>query len=86
VLAMAGPGTKIIPGHGPLATRADLEGYRAMLVTVRDRVGEALRSGRTAEQVKATTPLADLDAKWGGGFMKPDMFLNIVLLDLGRGK
>src|SRR3990170_4515966 len=35
-LAMSNTGTRFIPGHGPLATRADLVRYRDMLVTVRD--------------------------------------------------
>jgi cyclase len=86
VLAMAKPSTKIIPGHGPLASRADLEGYRAMLVAVRDRVAEHVKAGRTAEQIKAAAPLKDLDAKWGNGFMKPEMFLSLVVADLSRGK
>lgn len=70
--------TKIIPGHGPLATRADLVAYRDMLVTVRDRVAALLKQGKTKEQVIAAKPTADLDAKWGGGFLKADVFLGIV--------
>ena len=38
-LAMTNAETRFIPGHGPLATRADLVRYRDMLVTVRERVG-----------------------------------------------
>src|SRR5438093_457470 len=38
MLALAGDGTKIIPGHGPLGAKADLKAYRDMLATARDRV------------------------------------------------
>jgi cyclase len=86
VLALARPGTKIIPGHGPLATRADLEKYRAMLVAVRDRVADHLKAGHSAEQIKAAAPLKDFDAAWGTGFMKPDVFLSLVVADLSRKK
>ena len=70
--------TRIIPGHGPLAMKPDLVAYRAMLVQVRDRVAELIKAGRTKEQVIAAKPTADLDAKWGQGFLRPEMFLGIV--------
>src|SRR5262249_15690223 len=38
ILKLAGPQTRIIPGHGPLATPADLTAFRKMLVTVHDRL------------------------------------------------
>jgi cyclase len=70
MLALATDGTRIIPGHGPLATRADLKAYRDMLATVRDRVAAEVKAGKTLEQVTAAAPTADLDEKWGGGFLK----------------
>ena len=74
-----GEGTRIIPGHGPVGTRADLRAYRDMLVTVRDRVKPLVQAGKTPAEVVAARPLADLDAKWGNGFMKPEQFLSIVV-------
>jgi glyoxylase-like metal-dependent hydrolase (beta-lactamase superfamily II) len=70
--------TRIIPGHGPLASRADLERYQAMLTTARDRIEPLLRAGRSRDEVIAAKPTADLDADWGGGFMKPDVWVGIV--------
>ena len=70
----AGPGRattrKIIPGHGPLATKADLKAYRDMLATVRDRVAAQVKAGKTLEQTTAAKPLAELDAKWGQGLLE----------------
>ena len=77
-LAMTNAETRFIPGHGPLATRADLERYRDMLVTVRERVGRLLAQQRTLQQVLDAKPLADLDAQWGNGNIKPEQFLTIV--------
>jgi cyclase len=77
-LAMTNAGTRFIPGHGPLATRADLVRYRDMLATVRQRVGRLVAQRRTLQQVIAAKPLADLDALWGTGFLKPDQFLTLV--------
>jgi cyclase len=78
VLSTTSASTRIIPGHGPLASRADLARYRDMLVTVRARVGRLVARGRTLPQVLAAKPLADLDAQWGKGFLKPEQFLTIV--------
>ena len=75
--------TKIVPGHGPLATRADLVKFRAMLVDVKARVEKGIASGKTREQFVASKPLADLDAEWGDGFMKTDQFVGLVWLNLG---
>jgi glyoxylase-like metal-dependent hydrolase (beta-lactamase superfamily II) len=70
--------TRIIPGHGPLASRADLERYQRMLTTVRDRIEPMLREGKSRDEVIAAKPSADLDADWGGGFMKPDVWVGLV--------
>jgi glyoxylase-like metal-dependent hydrolase (beta-lactamase superfamily II) len=79
VLKVAGEKTRFIAGHGaPLPTRPELEAYRDMLVTVRDRVARFMAEGRTKEQVVAAKPTADLDAKWGGGWIKPDPFVGLV--------
>ena len=74
--------TKIIPGHGPLGDRAALTKYRDMLVTVRDRVQKLKAAGRTAAEVVAANPTADLDATWGKGFMQAKDFLGIVYATL----
>jgi cyclase len=75
-LAMAGPNTRIIPGHGPVATKAELQAYRAMLVDVRGKVQAGLRARRTLAQIQATKPAE----RYGmpSGFIKPDQFVEAV--------
>ena len=70
--------TKVIPGHGPLAGKAELIAYRDVLTKIRDRVAALIKQGKTKEQVVAAKPSAEWDAAWGSGFMKPDVFLGIV--------
>ncbi len=70
--------TRFIPGHGPVGTRADLQAYRDMLKAVRDRVVALKAAGKSRDEVIAAKPTADQDAKWGGGFMKPDVFAGIL--------
>jgi len=63
-LKVADDNTKIVPGHGPLATRADLAVFRDMLVTSRERIGKLFSEGRSEQEVVAAMPLSDLDATW----------------------
>ncbi|MGB9369730.1 MAG: MBL fold metallo-hydrolase [Xanthobacteraceae bacterium] len=56
--------TKIVPGHGPLATKADLVVFHEMLVTSHDRIKKLYDEGKSEEEVIAAKPLADLDATW----------------------
>ena len=77
-LAIAGPKTRIIPGHGPLSSREDLAGTREMLISVRDRVRKLIDEGLDRDQVIASKPSKDSDGQYGGGFLKPDVFVGIV--------
>ena len=79
ILSLCDDNTKIIPGHGPLMTKADLVAYRQMLIDVRDKVGKLLSAKKSADEIKAAKPLADLDAKWGQGFIKADFVIDAVV-------
>jgi cyclase len=83
VLAKSNAKTKIVPGHGPLASQADLAKFRDMLVDVKARVEKGIKSGKTRDQFIAAKPLADLEAEWGDGFMKTDQFTTLVWMSLG---
>ena len=82
VLAMADANTKLIPGHGPLSNRVELEKYRGMLVAIRDRVRGALADGQTLDQVLAARPTREFDQVWGKGFIDPERFVRIVYRSL----
>ena len=82
ILALANEQTKIIPGHGKLASRADLEAYIEMLETTRSRINDLIGQYKRKSEVLAARPLADFDDTWGNGFMDPERFLSIVYDDL----
>jgi glyoxylase-like metal-dependent hydrolase (beta-lactamase superfamily II) len=65
-LKAANDTTKIVPGHGPLATKANLQEWRDMMATVRDRVKKLFDEGKSEQEVLAANPLADLDGRWAG--------------------
>jgi cyclase len=84
ILAQTNEQTRIVPGHGPVATRADLEAYRDMLVQVRERMKALITAGKTIDEATAATPTKDFDAKWGTGYVTPDVFTELVYSSLTK--
>lgn len=84
VLPLVEDGTRIIPGHGPLADRAALLAYRALLVDVAARIKALIKAGKTLAEIQAAQPTAAYDAQWGKGFMKPQPWVEMVYEGLKR--
>ena len=82
LLSLAEADTKIVPGHGPLGTKADLVKYRDMLSTAADRVRNLKASGKSLEESIAAKPFVDLEADWGKGTFNGDGFVKVVYLTL----
>jgi glyoxylase-like metal-dependent hydrolase (beta-lactamase superfamily II) len=78
IAAAANDDTKIIPGHGPLGSKADVVKAHDMLATVRDRVAAEKKSGKTLEETVAAKPTADLDPVWGKWFVNGDAMVTFV--------
>lgn len=77
VLAMANDQTKIIPGHGAVASKADLQAYRDMLVAIVGKIEAAVKAGKSLEEVKAMKP-ADGFGVNPSGFISADRFVEMV--------
>jgi cyclase len=82
ILAQTDAQTRIVPGHGPLATRAVLQEYRVMLVQVRQRVKDLIAAGKTMDEVVTAAPTKDFDAKWASGYVTPEVFTKMVFSSL----
>ncbi len=82
VLSVANNDAKIIPGHGPLGTKTDLQAYRDMLSTVSNRIRSQVKDGKTLEQVLASKPTAEFDDVWGKGFLPPAKFVELIWKEL----
>ncbi|MFN2258816.1 MAG: MBL fold metallo-hydrolase [Parasphingopyxis sp.] len=76
VLEMTDAETRIIPGHGPMATRADLQAYRDMLHTVIERVRSEIDAGKSLDEIQALG-IADAYAV-DGGFIDAPTFIGFV--------
>ena len=86
ILALCNDKTRIIPGHGPLVAKADLQGYHDMLVTIRQRVADMIKKGRTLEQVQAAAPAREFDERWGKGFFTTDAFVRRVFIEMSAAR
>lgn len=76
VIASINAETKVIPGHGPMSNKAELEEYRLFLGEALTRV-EALRDGgMTLEQAVEAKPFSDWDR--GDGFINADQFVTAI--------
>jgi len=82
ILAQIDEQTKIVPGHGPVATRADLQDYRDMLMQVRQRVKDLTAAGKTMDEVVRAAPTKDFDSKWASGYVTPEVFTKMVFSSL----
>ena len=81
---LADDNTKIIPGHGAMASKNDLISYRNVILTVRDRIQQAIDEGKTIEEIKAAKLSAEYDEAYGSGFINPERFADIIFTDLSR--
>src|SRR6202035_2193096 len=52
--------------------------FRDMVVLARDRVQKLKTAGKSAKDIAASKPFADLDATWGKGFFNGDVFVQMV--------
>lgn len=75
-LRLANEETRIVPGHGPMARRADLVRYRDMLVDLRARVGQGIAAGRTLAQIKAERHADGYGPP--DGFISPDSLIETI--------
>ena len=77
VAGIVGAKTRIIPGHGPLATPDGLNSYLAFLETMLDRLSKLKAQGKSVDEAIAAAPTKDFDEKLGKG-MKPEQFVRFT--------
>lgn len=85
-IALCGPNTKVIPGHGVTVDRAGLVAHRDMIVAIRAKVEPLVKQGRTLEQVIAAKPTADFDAKVPSVGTTGDRFIGQLYAELQSAK
>jgi len=80
-LTMIPPDARVIPGHGPLSTPADVRKFVEMLKDTRALVAKASSEGKTADQMKTDHVLSKYE-DLGKGFIKTDAWIDLLLADI----
>jgi len=78
ILARLDDNVVLVPGHGPVGTRAQLQAFRDMLAGIRDNVAALKKQGKSRDEVVAAKPTAAYDAVYGHFVIDPDFFTRIV--------
>ena len=83
VMATVPADAKVIPGHGPLSTVADMKPYVAMLKDCMARVQKGIDQGKPLEELKQEKVLAGYESLGGEGkFITTDKFIETLYNDL----
>ena len=86
LIGLAGPNTKIVPGHGPIVSRADVIAHRDMVLAIRDKVSQLVSQGKSQDEVLAAHPTADFDAKVPNSKETTDRFVTQLYAELKPAK
>jgi cyclase len=78
IIDMSDDDTAIIPGHGALATKADLQIALDMLIDAEARVKKLVDAGMSQEEVVAANPLADYHDVWNWGFITTERMTTML--------
>ncbi|MCA4897355.1 MAG: MBL fold metallo-hydrolase [Bacteroidota bacterium] len=70
--------SKVIPGHGALATKADVKLLRDQLADIRDQVAAAIKKGTKMEDIAGLGITDKYDEKMGKGFLKGKDFVMMI--------
>ena len=79
LVGRAGPGTRIVPGHGEVSSRADVMAFRDMIIEVAAAVSGMIEEGMGYDEIAA----ADPTAAWNDRYGDPERFLSAVYSELG---
>src|SRR5881396_1309012 len=62
-MKLAGPNTRLVPGHGTVIHKNDIVPYRDMILDVQSKVQQMINEGKTEKEVLAAKVTAPYDAK-----------------------
>lgn len=83
VLRRLPAGAKIIPGHGPLSTKSELERYLRMIVASREAVQKAMAAGKSLQRIQTAGLGSDIEA-FGHGYVSTARWIEVLYRDLAR--
>lgn len=81
-IKLADDKTQVIPGHGPMSTKADMQAYRDALAAFNTRIAAEVKAGKTQDQILAMK----LTWKAAGGDVPADRLVRSAFQDLAAKK
>lgn len=78
ILEIANSNTKIIPGHGELASTKEVEELLDMLVETRKIVADAKEAGESLAALIDKKPFSKFHDRWNGSFIDSDLFVKLI--------
>ncbi|MEX0322257.1 MAG: MBL fold metallo-hydrolase [Puniceicoccaceae bacterium] len=82
LLAISDDETRIIAGHGPMASRSDVKASLKMIQSSKAKVAKLVKQGKTLDEVQAADPLSELHDKWSWAFINGERFTATLYRDL----
>ena len=82
LLAFAKDDTKVVPGHGPVGTKAMMREFRQMLGDARERIQKLKAAGKTEDEAVAARPNADYDVRINADERSRGNFIRVVYRSL----
>lgn len=89
-MKLAGPNTRLVPGHGTIIHRTDIAPYHDMILDIQAKVQKLIDQGKSEQEVLAAKLTAPYDAKVPGGLgpagggTSADRFIRMVYSQLKR--
>lgn len=84
ILELADDETKIIPGHGPLGSKAELQEDLDMLIDAAARIQRHLDSGDSENEIVEANPLASYHEQYNWGFITTERMTRTLVRSLTR--
>jgi len=78
ILKAVDDSTKIVPGHGPIGNKVQLQQFHDMLAEANEQISKLVAAGTTADELIAARPTRKYDAQWGHGFLKPENWVGML--------
>lgn len=82
LVAIADEKTVVIPGHGGIMNKSDLQHFRDMLNTISNNVERAINEGKTLAQVIAAKPSSNFDEEFGNSIIPGDDLVAAIYKNL----
>lgn len=82
--ALADENTQIIPGHGPLSTKQDVEDMIALLTDAVSKVEALIGEGLNEDEIVAADPLQEYNDEYAWGFINGERMTRTLVQSLSN--